>query len=79
MGFSVSSELIRGMALAAFFLVQIIAGAMVAVARYHFKNFALPDDRRAKSILNIMGVGAVAAFIAAALALSEALNQNLNL
>lgn len=75
----VSPDLVRGVALAAFFLAQIIAGAMIAVVRYHFKNFALTDDKRAKNILKIMGIGAVAAFIVAVLALSAVLNKNFNL
>lgn len=56
---------IKNVILAVFIFVQVAAAALVIIIRYHFRLFALPGDRRARMIVNLMSLGAAAFFLVA--------------
>lgn len=51
--------------LLAFLFIQIFSFGMVFVMRYHFRLFAVPDDRRTKTMLRLLIFGTLFFFFVA--------------
>ena len=56
---------IKNAVLAILVFVQVLTLVLLVIIRYHFRLFALPGDRRARLIVNLMSLGALVFFGAA--------------